>query len=234
MDKKQTEYELRKISEGVFDKSTLMSLYKLVRKGHLDEMKGIISTGKESNVYHGLLGKKEIAIKIYSVETSDFKTMDLYVRGDHRFHGWRNRRQLIYTWAQKEFQNLSNIYRKIKCPVPIAVEKNILVMTFIGKNRIPAPKMKDLPPEDPERYLEKILKYIREMYSLGLIHGDLSEYNVLNWKQPYLIDFSMGVLLDHPLAEELLQRDIRNILNYFRKFGVDRDEGEVLNFVKSK
>ena len=215
-----------------FDKSTLMSLYKLLKKGYLNEMRGIISTGKESNVYHGLLGKKEVAIKIYSIETSDFKTMDRYIKGDHRFHGWRNRRQLIYCWVQKEFQNLSKVYRKINCPVPIAVEKNILVMSFIGKNGIPAPRMKDLPPDDPEGYLEKILKYIREMYSLGLIHGDLSEYNVLNWKQPYLIDFSMGVLLDHPLAEELLQRDIRNILNYFRKFGIEKDEEETLKSIK--
>lgn len=232
MERKRTEYELRKISEGVFDKSTLMSLYTLAKKGHLDEIKSIVSTGKESNVYHGLLGKKEIAIKIYCIETSGFKTMDRYIKGDHRFPKWRNRRQLIYNWAQKEFQNLSKVYRKVKCPVPIAVEKNILIMSFIGKNGVPAPRMKDASPKDPEKYLKKILKYIKEMYLLGLIHSDLSEYNVLNWKQPYIIDFSMGVLSNHPLAEELLQRDVKNILNYFSKFGIKRDEEEILKWAK--
>lgn len=231
MEKKQSEYELRKISEGVFDKSTLMALYKLFRMGHMDELKGIISTGKESNVYHGLSGGNDVAVKIYSIETSDFKTMDKYIRGDHRFPGWRNRRQMIYIWAHKEFQNLARVYGKIKCPKPIAVEKNILVMSFMGENGVSAPRMKDLPPDNPEKYLKKILGYIREIYKLGLVHCDLSEYNILNWRQPYLIDFSMGVLLDHPLAEEFLHRDVRNILTYFRKLGIEKNEGKVLDFV---
>ncbi|MEA3255111.1 MAG: serine protein kinase RIO [Candidatus Altiarchaeota archaeon] len=231
MEKKQSEYELRKISEGVFDKSTLMALYKLFRRGCLDELKGIVSTGKESRVYHGLWGDKEVAVKIYSIEASDFKTMEKYIRGDHRFPRWRNRRQLIYIWAHKEFQNLARVYGKIKCPEPIAVEKNILVMSFIGEEGVSAPRMKDHPPDDLEECLKKILGYIREIYKLDLVHCDLSEYNVLNWGQPYLIDFSMGVLLDHPLAEELLHRDVRNILTYFRKLGIEKNEGKVLDFV---
>jgi len=229
---KQTEFELRKISEGVFDKSTLMTLYRLSRKGCIDEIKSIVSTGKESNVYHGFLKGREIAIKIYRVETSDFKKMEQYISGDRRFSGWKNRRQLIYNWAKKEFKNLGRIYKKVKCPEPICVENNVLVMSFIGENGIPAPKLKDLPAENPEKFFKKITHYIRTMYHKGLVHGDLSEYNILNWDEPVLIDFSMGVLLDHPLADELLKRDVTNVSNYFRKFGVEKNEEEILNFVK--
>lgn len=229
---KQTEFELRKISEGVFDKSVLMTLYKLSRRGCLDEIKSIISTGKESNVYHGLLREKEIAIKIYSIETSDFKTMERYIRGDRRFSSWKNRRQLIFNWAKKEFDNLSRVYKTVRCPEPICVEKNVLVMGFVGEDGIPAPKLKDLPPENPEKFFNEIIHYIRSMYHKGLIHSDLSEYNILNWDEPVLIDFSMGVLLDHPLADELLRRDITNVLNYFKKFGIKKSEEEILNFVK--
>jgi RIO kinase 1 len=229
---KQTEFELRKISEGVFDKSTLMTLYKLSRKGCLDDIKGIISTGKESNVYHGILGEKEIAIKIYMIEASDFKTMERYIRGDNRFHGWKNRRQLIYNWAKKEFRNLSRVHGKVNCPKPIGFENNILVMSFIGEDGVPAPRLKDLPPENPEKFFKGITHYMREMYRDGMIHGDLSEYNILNHGKPVIIDFSMGILLDHPLAEELLDRDIVNVLNYFRKFGIEKTEKEILEFVK--
>lgn len=230
---KQTEYELRKISEGVFDKSTLMTLYSLSRKNLLDELKSIVSTGKESNVYHGLLKGVDIAVKIYLVETSDFKTMEKYLRGDRRFSAWKNRRHLIYNWAKKEFKNLSRLHSVVRCPRPLGVEKNVLVMEFIGKEGIPAPRLKDSPPENPQRFFKKIKQYMRAMYEQGIVHGDLSEYNILNCDEPVIIDLSMGVLLDHPLAEELLRRDVQNVLDYFRRFGIEEDKEKILDFVKN-
>ncbi len=232
--KKQTEYELRKISEGVFDKSTLLTLYKLSREGNLDRIEGIIARGKESNVYHGVTDKKDIAIKIYSIEASNFRNMERYIKGDHRFNGWKNKRQLIYNWAKKEFKNLILVYKSIRCPEPIAVENNVLIMSFIGRNGIPAPRMKDLAPEDPEEFFEEILDFVRIMYENGFIHGDLSEYNILNTGKPVLIDFSQGVLKDHPYAEELLQRDIRNLCNYFSRFGIKPKEDEILRKIRDE
>ncbi|MBN2013857.1 MAG: serine protein kinase RIO [Candidatus Altiarchaeota archaeon] len=231
---KQTEYELRKISEGVFDRSTLMTLYDLSKKNLIRELKSIVATGKESNVYHGLLNREEIAVKIYLVETSDFKTMEKYLRGDRRFSSWKNHRHLIYNWAKKEFKNLSRLQSVVRCPKPIGVENNVLVMEFIGEDGIAAQRLKDSPPENPKRFFRKIKQYMKAMYKQGIIHGDLSEYNILNWGEPVIIDLSMGVLLDHPLAEELLRRDIRNVLNYFRKFGIEEDEEKVLDFVRKK
>jgi len=239
MDKKQSEYEMRKISEGVFDKSSLMALYKLTSQGHFDEMTGIVSTGKEANVYHGLKGSEEVAIKIFAIETSDFRTMDRYLRGDRRFSAWKNKRQLIYSWAKKEYCNLNRAIERIRCPRPIAVEKNVLVMGFIGKNGVPAPRVKELPPEDPQKFQREIMGYIKDLYSLGIVHGDISEYNILNWdEEPYVIDFSMGVLLDHPLAEEMLVRDVKNVLAFFRKYGAKeeagRTENEIIEWIKKK
>jgi len=229
----KTEFELRKISESVFDKSTLMTLYKLAKDKKLDEMVGIVSTGKESNVYHGWLGDREIAIKIYAVEASEFKNMDRYIRGDRRFPAWKNRRHLIYMWAKKEFKNLMRVYRKVSCPEPLAVEKNVLVMSFIGKDGIPAPKLKNLPPEKPKEFFDEILGFVKTMYANGFVHGDLSEYNILNAGKPVLIDFSQGLLKDHPYADELLQRDIRNLCNYFLRFGIKAGEGEILRGIKA-
>jgi RIO kinase 1 len=225
MEKNQSEYELRKISEGVFDKSSILSIYKLFNAGHIDEMTGIISTGKEANVYHGFKpGGREIAIKIFLIEASDFRRMDIYIKGDRRFSAWKNKRQLVSNWAQKEYANLSRLTGKISCPEPIAIEKNVLVMGFIGADKKSAPKLKDLPPEDPQACLDKVIGYMKEIYRQGLVHGDLSEYNILNWnEEPYIIDLSMGMLLDHPMAEELLVRDVKNVLKYFKKLGVRKD-----------
>ena len=232
---RESEYELRKVFERVFDKQTLMALYKASRKGFFDRLTGIISIGKEANVYHGYLQDKEVTVKIYCIEACEFKNMERYIKGDPRFHGWKNRRQLIYMWAKKEFHNLRKVYQKIKCPEPIGVHKNVLVMSFIGENGKAAPKLKEYPPEkkDAKRYFETIINYIKEMYSTGLIHADLSEYNILNWNnEPWIIDLSTGVLLEHPLAEEFLRRDIRNICKFFSNFDIKANEEEVLKFVK--
>ena len=230
--KKQTRFELRKISESVFDKSTLMTLYELAKDKKLDEMVGIVSSGKESNVYHGFLGKREIAIKIYAIEASEFKNMDYYIIGDRRFPAWRNRRHLIYLWAKKEFKNLMRVHEEISCPKPIAVEKNVLVMSFIGKGGVSAPKLKDSPPEKPKEFFDEIIGFLKAMYKKGFVHGDLSEYNILNAGRPVLIDFSQGVLKDHPYADELLQRDVKNLRHYFSGLGIDADEGEILSKIR--
>jgi RIO kinase 1 len=59
---------------------------------------------------------------------------------------------------------------------------------------------------------------IKKLYRANLVHGDLSEYNILiKNREPYIIDISQGVPLDHPLAEELLQRDVKNISRFFNK-----------------
>jgi len=233
----KTSSELRKISEGVFDKATLFSIEKLMREGKIHRFTGIISTGKEANVYHGFSKKgEEIAIKIYAVETSDFRNMSKYIQGDVRFPKWKNRRHLVYLWAKREFHNLSKVYRKVNCPKPLGIENNVLVMGFIGKKGIPAPKFKDVPPKNPEKSLKEILFFIKKMYKENFVHGDLSEYNILNWKEkPWLIDFSMGVLTTHPLANELLRRDIGNILNYFKKFKIKLPEEEkILEWIKGE
>lgn len=227
-------FEDRKISEGVFDKATLLAIEKLIRKNKIGRIESLISTGKEANVYHGFLDKKEIAIKIYAVETSDFKNMDRYIRGDKRFPPWKNRRHLVYLWAKKEFHNLNKTHPKVNCPQPVGIEKNILVMSFIGEKGSSAPRWKDLPPKNPEKDLKKVIKFMKEMYQKQeFVHGDLSEYNILNWdEEPYLIDFSQGVLKTHPLAEKLLERDARNLANYFQELGREVKKEEILEKIR--
>jgi len=237
-DKNITPYEDRKISGGVFDRATLTALHVLARKGIFDELTGILSTGKEANIYHGMRGSREVAVKIYLIETSDFRNMDLYIRGDRRFSAWRNKRQLVYNWAQKEYCNLDRIYGKIKCPEPIGIEKNALVMGFIGDKGIAAPKLREAIPKNPEAFLDRVMESIKEMYWCDIIHGDLSEYNILNLgEEPYIIDLSMGVPPDHPLAGQLLERDIYNTLNFFRKIGVKdykgKTEPEIIEWVRT-
>lgn len=216
-----------KISEGVFDKDTLFTLYWFVNKGIFEILYGIVSTGKEANVYWAKDEKgKEYAVKIYRAATSDFKkTMQIYIHGDPRFkHVKRTMRSLIVAWAEKEYKNLRRAYEAgVRVPKPVAVRKNVLVMEFIGKNGVPAPIMRENPPEDPEKIFNILLNYVKRLYKFAnLVHGDLSEYNVLLWDEnPILIDMAQSVVLNHPLSQEFLMRDLKNLLKYFGNLGVD-------------
>ncbi len=76
---------------------------------------------------------------------------------------------------------------------------------------------------------------MKQLYQGGLIHGDLSSFNILNCEEtPYFIDFSQATVVETPNAEELLQRDIRNIARFFRKLEVTTDEKEIFKRVTGK
>jgi len=227
--KRSEEYE---VLEEVFDKSTLLTIYDLMNKGIIGEIFGAVNAGKESKLYWGKSPEDEdIAIKIFLTVSAEFKRgMLTYIEGDPRFkHIKRDTRSLIYAWAQKEFKNLKRACNAgVRVPKPIIVSKNVLVMEFIGEEGYSAPLMKDEPPENPEKTLKTLLEYIKRLYrNAELVHGDLSEYNVMIWNgEPVLFDFSQAVPLEHPMSDELLKRDIRNILRYFKKLGVEVPSSE--------
>jgi RIO kinase 1 len=110
----------------------------------------------------------------------------------------------------------------VKVPKPIDVSKNVLVMEFIGKNGVSAPVMKETTPKNPERVYRQLLAYVKKMYHKAeLVHADLSEYNVMMWKnKPVLFDVSQTVSLKHPMAHQFLRRDLENLYRYFKKLNV--------------
>ncbi len=221
--------------ENVFDNSTLRTLFKLSSQGYFDELKSPISVGKESNVFSASKGKDSVIVKIYRVNACDFKRMYNYIAGDPRFKDiQKQRRKVIDTWARREFSNLLTA-RKAGARVPAAhaVSSNVLVMEFIGNNKETAPKLKDKTPQDLKKFSENIILSLKKMYTYKLVHGDLSEYNILNYQEkPVLIDLSHTLTLQHPNAQELLKRDIQTLVHYFTKKGLSLSTEGVLKKIK--
>lgn len=208
----------------VFNMEVLMQLYRLLKNGVLKEFNGEISSGKESKVYHAVAkGSVEVAVKIYLTVNTEIRQMMLkYISGDKRFEKMKSgSRSLVYTWARKEYANLSAMYEAgLPVPKPILVQKNILVMTFIGENGQRAPLLKELPElKKPDKtYMEIIDFIVKSLNKAKLVHSDLSEYNVMIWNEkPFIIDLSQAVPVTHPLAEEFLRRDVENINRFFMK-----------------
>ena len=211
------------VIEEVFDRSTLMVIYDFMNKGIIDEIHGVVNAGKEARVYWGKDNQgNELAIKIYLTSSAEFKKgMIPYIEGDPRFvHIRRDTRSLIYTWAQKEFKNLQRAKEaKVNVPEPLAIEKNVLIMKFIGKNGVRAPLMKEICLEDSEKTFRLLLTYLKRLYRKGgLVHADLSEYNVMIWKgRPVIFDVAQSVLIKHPMANKFMRRDLENLHRYFRR-----------------
>jgi len=222
-EKRSEEYE---VLEEVFDKSTLMTIYEFMNKGVIDQIYGVVKAGKEARIYWGKDQEgKELAIKIYLTVAAEFKKGKLqYIEGDPRFKRVKHdTRSMVFAWALKEFKNLQLAFQaKVRVPKPIDVKKNVLIMQFIGKNGDPAPELKELPPKNPELVYKELLEYIKRLYQrVELVHGDVSEYNVMMWRgKPVLFDMSQAVLISHPLAHAFLRRDLENLNRYFKKLGV--------------
>jgi len=211
-----------KAASDVFDKSTLISLYELANKGYIEEFFGVIGVGKEANIF-AARGKKELyAVKIYRITTSDFKAMKKYIEGDYRFKFVKDtKKSLINAWVEKEFKNLKIAEAAgVRVPHPFVYKNNILVMELIHDQGAPAPMLKEvgLGEKEAGRIYATLVSYAKKLYKADLVHGDLSEYNVLlNKGEAIVIDISQGVPLNHALADELLERDLRNIARFFRK-----------------
>ena len=222
----------RAVFEEVFDKSTLMVLYNLLNLGIVDSIFGVVKSGKESRVYRGVDSEGIIiALKIYLTVAIEFKRMLPYIQGDPRFKRIKkSKRSLVYAWAQKEFKNLKRAYAAgIYVPKPIHVHKNVLIMEFIGEGNIPVPTLKDKPPKNittARRMYKVLIRNVKTLYhKAGLVHGDLSEYNIMNKKGvPIIFDMSQAVLVDHPKAEEFLLRDLNNVNRFFKRTGVQVKE----------
>ncbi len=219
-----------KVVEGVIDPPTLKCLYKLLNRGTIQALHGAISTGKEANVYRGVdADGKSVAVKIYRISTAETDYMLEYIVGDPRFKRvGRRSRVLIPQWAMKEFKNLTRYHEAgVRVPKPLDIERNVLVMEFIGdqKESLPAPLLKNSRIENPVDVFDDIISMVEKGYrEAGLVHADLSEYNILWHNEPVFIDVSQGVLKAHPAAKRYLHRDIQNIINHFSKLGVESED----------
>lgn len=239
---KRKDSDTLKVTENVFDDPTLKTLYTISSKGILKAMGGPISTGKEANVFLAEGEDKDIAVKIYRISSSTFNSMEEYILGDPRFRNVRHsKRDIIFAWTKKEQRNLIRAKEAgIRVPEPIIAERNVLVMEFMGEDGKPYPQLKDirLEKEVARNVYDTVINYIDLLYKeANLVHGDLSEYNILiapKTGEPVFIDMGQSVTSEHPRSRDFLLRDIENIVRYFKKYGIDEDPQQLYSSIRNK
>jgi RIO kinase 1 len=193
-----------------------------------------IKSGKEAVVCKVLFDGELAAMKIYKdPEHRSFTQVGAYLAGKYYKHGSERKavaknnrfgKKLRHdNWVKREFFLLQKLYKAgASIPRPIVQIGNAIIMELLGDERSNAPRLSDVALNESEarQSFDKILSSIRLFWKEGIVHGDLSAYNVLWWKsEPYIIDFPQSVdTRNHPEPEQLLERDMQNIAKYFSKY----------------
>lgn len=211
----------------VFTGYDALALLALVKKGTIRALGCQIGLGKESVVYEAL-GLGSVALKFHHVGQRSFQAARQkreYMSGEGHFP-W------IYasrSSAEREYAALKRLYPQVRVPLPIDLNRHTVVMEVISGrtlNRCIA--------GDPANILDTVLTQVRDAYRLGVVHADLSEFNVMisDSGECILIDWPQWVESDHVNAADLLRRDVQNIVSYFqRKYRVTRQVDEAVDWV---
>ncbi|HLF15826.1 MAG TPA: serine protein kinase RIO [Candidatus Thermoplasmatota archaeon] len=236
----------RRTEGEVFDQPTLMTLHKFLTHGVLRSLDFPVSTGKEANVFRGTAPSGAFrAVKIYRVNTATFKHVLKYIQGDPRFQGVSgDKRSLVHAWCQKEFRNLLRLREAgVSVPEPMKALGNVLVMEYLGKAEGPWPSLKATAPVQDARRMWDLLAddVVRSYNEAQLVHADLSEYNILversdeppEVRRPRIIDVGQAVLHSHPMAREFLERDLHNLVRFFRAQGLDVQASDITSRFKA-
>jgi RIO kinase 1 len=216
-----------------------------------------VKGGKEANVYccraHPELGGGLLAVKVYRPQQFRNLSNDaMYREGrsiltatgrpvkatDHRVMRALGKKtefgeQVRHTsWLMHEFTTLERLHRAgAAVPEPVAAGENAIVMSYHGDEGMGAPTLNAvrLAPAEAAPLFDEVLRNIELMLGMGLIHGDLSAYNILYWEgRITLIDFPQVTdCAANPRAEAILRRDVARVCGYFAQQGVRRDAGAI-------
>ncbi|VVB85899.1 RIO-type serine/threonine-protein kinase Rio2 [uncultured archaeon] len=212
-----------------FEAYDLLALNAFVSRGSINAIGDAIGAGKESVVYAGTGGitNREVIIKFHREGKTSFK--QVRIKREHivqkKHLSWLYASRLA---AKREYDALKILYPGVNVPEPVDYNRHAIVMAPVKGQALAHTKV-----NESEWYLGEILTQVKKAAALGVIHGDLSEFNIfVNPEGCEIIDWPQYITFSHPNATELLYRDIDNVLTFFwKKYRVKRDIQEVINSI---
>jgi len=214
---------------------TPAGLQPLIDDGVIDEVLRSLKSGKEATVYVVRTGSQVRCAKVYrDMGQRSFQKRAQYQEG-RKIRGSRQARAMSKStrfgrkeqesaWKNAEVDALYQLVAAdVRVPKPYGYLNDVLIMELVTDAAgNPAPRLGevDLSPELAREYHQFLVQQIVRMLSLGLIHGDLSEFNVLVGPDgPVIIDLPQAVnAAGNNNAFAMLERDVNNIRNTLGRF----------------
>jgi RIO kinase 2 len=210
-----------------------LAINAFVKAGLIEAFGQTLGVGKEADVYDALTpAGVRIAVKFQRLGRISFR-QTRRKRGYATEHaGWLFQSRLA---AEREFQALKLVYQHgVAVPEPLSQNRHAIAMGIIEGAELA--KWREI--SKPEKVLKEILRNVKKTYlKAGVVHADLSEYNIILKPNMHvlIIDWPQYVMANHPNAQQLLMRDVRNVLKYFsRRYRLKVKIKEVWDYVTGK
>jgi len=201
--------------------------------GLVDEVVAVLGTGKEADVYVGMWKETPLALKVYRIHRTPNRKNSMIGYGPDR----------MTAIAAREFTILSKAYRAgVPVPTPARRVDNMFTMRFLGADQRAA-SLRETDLENPAETAQAALGLVEKMLGSFIVHGDLSEYNILVVDgQLFVIDFPQAVEFSSKIerhrlvkdAERLLRRDLGNLESFFSKLDVRIDADQEFGRLQRK
>ena len=220
-----------------FEGYDALVLHTFVQRKTISAVGNEIGVGKESVVLEAIrepelgIGDPEgVVIKFHREGRTSFTQVKRNRGhiGDREHVSWIYAARLA---AKREADVISKLYPEVSVPKLIDHNRHALVMDIAKGSLLYKTRL-----EEPQRFMDEIFRQLKLTYSKGIIHADMSEYNIFVHEEGVqIIDWPQYVEPSHPHADELLERDISNILAYFkRKYELEAELEGTVAYVKGQ
>jgi len=196
-----------------FEGYDALALHTFAERGTIEGFGSPLGVGKESDVYE-VRSYKPLALKYHREGYTNFREVmrERDYTSDRKHVSW------LYTarkGAEREYDALETLYPTVSVPRPIDQNRHAIVMEKMAGVELSRTKLDD---EQVEPLLDLVLTELLSAYEEGYVHADMSEYNVfVDTEGVTIFDWPQAVPTDHENAAEFLERDVTNVVGYFRR-----------------
>ncbi len=219
---------------SLYDYSGTVDAFQSIKDNKIEfKLLNLLKSGKEAQVYLVDYRGELAALKLFkNHEQRSFKNTATYFSG--RYIKSRTLRQAVRKrtklgldyiqneWIAREYSLLRKFHSLgFYVPEPYATAGSGVLMEFLGDENGPAPLIKNvhLSEDEAQEALDELFGMMMGFFYQGFVHGDLSEYNILWWRnKPYVIDFPQAVeTRSNSHAKDMMIRDLECLLTFFSK-----------------
>ncbi|PSQ07374.1 serine/threonine protein phosphatase [Halobacteriales archaeon QS_5_70_15] len=196
-----------------FEGYDALALRTFAERDSIDGVGAPLGVGKESDVYEAR-SYKPLALKFHREGYTDFRE----VRKERDYTSDNEHISWFYTArkaAEREYEALETLYPDVRVPRPVDQNRHAILMEKLEGVELSRAK---LDPAQALPVLDLVLEEVAAAYEGGYVHADMSEYNVaVAGSGVTVFDWPQAVPTTHENADELLERDVSNLLSYIRR-----------------